>query len=136
MAETKYGKYFIEYDSSRWPMERRPVMSRMEDMNSTAHQTTKQNKAWAEEYKLAAPILDDRSGKTGKAYGAKTTPHMFIVDKKGYIAYEGALDNSPLGNKTEGVVNYVDQALAELTADKAVSTKKTAPYGCSVKYAK
>ena len=104
-------------------------------VNSTKHLTTEKNKDFADKYKLPYPILDDRSGKVGRAYGAKTTPHMFIIDTKGSIVYDGAIDNSPLGRKKEDVINYVDKALAELTAAKVVSTPNTKPYGCSVKYA-
>jgi len=104
-------------------------------VNSTKHLTTEKNKDFAEKHKLGYPILDDRSGKVGRAYGAKTTPHMFIIDTKGSIVYDGAIDNSPLGRKKKDVVNYVDKALAELTAAKVVSTPNTKPYGCSVKYA-
>lgn len=104
-------------------------------INSTKHLTTEKSKDFAKKYKLPYPILDDRSGKVGRAYGAKTTPHMFIIDTKGSIVYDGAIDNSPLGKKKEGVINYVDKALAELTAGKVVSTPNTKPYGCSVKYA-
>ncbi len=71
----------------------------------------------------------------GHAYGAKTTPHMYVIDTRGNIVYAGAIDNSPMGKKKEGVINYVDQALAELTAGKQVSTRESKPYGCSVKYA-
>ena len=66
---------------------------------------------------------------------AKTTPHMFIIDTKGIIAYAGAIDNSPLGREKEGVINYVDKALTELTTGKTISISNTEPYGCSVKYA-
>jgi len=104
-------------------------------VNSTNHTTPGPNKTFAEKYKLPFVILDDRSGKVGQAYGAETTPHMYIINPKGRIVYEGAIDDSPLGRKKEGVVNYVDNALAELTARKAVSTPKTKPYGCTVKYA-
>jgi hypothetical protein len=74
----------------------------------------------------------------GKAYDAKTTPHIFIIDTKGDIAYNGAFDNAPLGKIPAGeqYVNYADKALDELTAGKAVSTTETKPYGCSVKYGK
>ena len=48
----------------------------------------------------------------------KTTPHLFIVDAKGQIAYQGAIDNAPLGKKPEKYINYADQALSELTAAK------------------
>ncbi len=104
-------------------------------VNSTNHTTPEPNRAFAERYKLPYLILDDRSGKVGRAYGAETTPHMYIINTSGRIVYEGAIDDSPLGRKKEGVVNYVDKALAELTAGKAVSTAKTKPYGCTVKYA-
>jgi len=104
-------------------------------INSTAHQITEKNKEFSDQYKLPYPILDDKTGKTGRAYGAKTTPHMFIIDVKGKIAYSGAIDNSPLGREKEGAINYVDKALAELTADRPVSITNTEPYGCSVKYA-
>jgi len=103
-------------------------------INSTAHLTTEKNKEFAEKHNIESPILDDKTGKTGRDYGAKTTPHMFIIDTEGKIAYAGAIDNSPLG-RTKDVVNYVDKALSELVSGKAVSAPNTEPYGCSVKYA-
>jgi len=105
-------------------------------VNSTKHLKTEKNKDFVEKHKLTYPILDDRSGKVGRAYSARTTPHMFIIDAKGKIVYDGGIDNSPMGSKKEKTTNYVDKALAELTAGKAVSTPKTKPYGCSVKYAR
>ncbi len=104
-------------------------------INSTKHLKTEENKAWAEKYKLGYPILDDRTGTVGRAYGALTTPHMYIIDKEGKIVYSGAIDDSPMGRKKEGAVNYVDKALSELLAGKSVTTPQTEPYGCSVKYA-
>jgi len=105
-------------------------------VNSTSHITPAANKEFTRKYKLPFPILDDRPGRVGRAYGAKTTPHMYIISPRGNILYEGAIDNSPLGRKKEGVINYVDKALAELTASKTVTTPNTKPYGCSVKYPK
>lgn len=108
-------------------------------VNSTNYATKKQNKAFAVGHEIRYPILDDHSGKTGRAYGAKTTPHMFIINAKRKIVYNGAIDNAPLGRKPGGgkeVVNYVDRALAEVLAGKKVTIKKTSPYGCTVKYAK
>lgn len=105
-------------------------------VNSTSHTTPGPNKTFTKRHGLPYLILDDRSGKVGRAYGAETTPHMYIINPRGNIVYEGAIDDSPMGQKKEGVVNYVDNALAELTAGKAVSTAKTKPYGCTVKYAK
>lgn len=105
-------------------------------INSTSHQETAKNKAYAEEHKILYPILDDNSGKIGKAYKATNTPHIFIIDTNGNIAYNGAIDNAPMGrvSEDEKLVNYADKALEELTANKTVSTAKTKPYGCSVKY--
>ena len=107
-------------------------------MNSTGHQETEKNKEFAEQFKVSHPILNDSKGTVGKAYGAQTTPHTFIIDAKGNIAYSGAFDNAPLGKIPEGAqyINYIDKALGELTGGKAVSTAETKPYGCSVKYAK
>jgi peroxiredoxin len=107
-------------------------------VNSTNYATAETNAAWATEHGIKQTILIDSDGKVGRLYKAKTTPHLFVVDKKGQIVYQGAIDNAPLGRVPEGQekVNYVDQALTELIAGKAVSTPKTKPYGCSVKYAK
>ncbi len=92
---------------------------------------------WAvKEWKLNYPILNDETGATGKAYGAKTTPHMFIVGKDGKIAYMGAIDNNKGGDKAEGeIVNYVRNALDQIIKGETVTEPSTKPYGCSVKYA-
>ncbi len=91
-------------------------------------------KTWSMEH----PILRDESGTVGKAYGATNTPHMYIVDKKGTLVYAGAIDNSPdgEGKSAEGgkLINYVDAALADVAAGKAVATPSTKAYGCGVKY--
>ena len=107
-------------------------------INSTNHTTPKANKAFAAKHDLPYPILDDRPGTVGRAYDAKTTPHMFVVDPRGNIVYEGAIDNAPLGKTPNGEerVNYVDQVLAALVANKDIGIRETKPYGCSVKYPK
>ncbi|MFH1715938.1 MAG: redoxin domain-containing protein [Planctomycetota bacterium] len=105
-------------------------------VNSTSSTTPQANHEFARKHKLTYPVLDDRSGKVGRAYGAKTTPHMFIINTNGDIVYDGAIDNSPMGKAPAGqkLVNYVDKALAELNAGGKVSTPNTKSYGCSVKY--
>jgi len=105
-------------------------------VNSTSHTTQKANKEFAQKHKLPYPILNDRSGKVGRSYGAETTPHIFIIDTTGNIVYQGAIDNSPMGRTEKGVVNYVDKALEEITSGKSVSVAKSKSYGCSVKYVK
>ena len=105
-------------------------------IDSTNHQKAEKNKKYAEKYKILHPILDDRSGKVGRAYKATNTPHIFIINTDGSIVYNGAIDNAPLGKvpKDKELVNYVDKALEELTSEKTVSIAKTRPYGCTVKY--
>lgn len=98
----------------------------------------KANKEFAEKHKLRAPILLDPEGVVGKAYGAKTTPHMYVINEKGMLVYRGAVDNAP-NNKVEGEgpkANYVDAAIKDLKSGHAVATAETRSYGCSVKYAK
>ncbi|MBY0359179.1 MAG: thioredoxin family protein [Candidatus Obscuribacterales bacterium] len=88
--------------------------------------------------KQAAPTayLIDENGKTGRAYGAKATPHMFVINPKGVLIYAGAIDNNPSADivDVKSAVNYVNQALDEALANKPVSTASTKAYGCSVKY--
>ena len=87
----------------------------------------------------AAPTeyLLDPSGVVGKAWGAKTTPHLYIVDAAGKLVYQGAIDDKPTANVMDikAARNHVTAALNELKAGKAVSVAETRPYGCSVKYA-
>lgn len=104
-------------------------------INSTHYATTDTTRQWAEPLKLPQKVLLDPDGKVGKLFGAKTTPHIFILDKKGQVVYQGALDNAPLGKHEGEYLNYADQALQELTTGKDLSVKETTPYGCSVKYA-
>ncbi len=87
--------------------------------------------------KSVATLLDP-DGKIGLAYGAKTTPHMFIIDPKGILIYQGAIDdhNSTDAEDIPRSKNYVAAALDEAMAGKPVSTPKTRPYGCGIKYKK
>lgn len=93
------------------------------------------SKAGKAEFKLEYPVLLDESGTVGRMYGAKTTPHCFVIAKDGSVAYAGAIDNDTDAQKA-GDTNYVKAALDEILAGKAVTTKETKPYGCSVKYGK
>lgn len=88
-------------------------------------------------WSIAYPILIDADGGVGHMYGAKTTPHMFIIDAKGTLVYAGAIDNDPGDKKSPTEkVNYVAKALDEVLAGKPVTESETKSYGCSVKYAK
>lgn len=98
-----------------------------------------ENQDGAKTFAMAHPILRDVDGKVGRAYGATNTPNLFVIDGAGVVRYAGAVDNSPdgEGKSPEGgtLVRYVDAALADLAAGRAVATPHTKPYGCSVKYA-
>jgi peroxiredoxin len=79
--------------------------------------------------------LYDSDGKIGKLYNAKTTPHIFVIDKNGNLAYQGAIDDDRSTNGGKNAkVNYLSQAADALLAGKQPETTSTNPYGCSVKY--
>ena len=80
--------------------------------------------------------LIDATSATGRAYDAKTTPHMFVVDPAGKIVYAGAIDDKRSANPADAKTanNYVRAALTEAIAGKPVTVASTTPYGCSVKY--
>ncbi len=87
----------------------------------------------------AAPThyLLDSDGTIGKLYDAKTTPHMFVIDKDGKLAYAGAIDDkeSAYASDVEGAKNYVRAAVESLEKGEAVAESSTKSYGCGVKYA-
>lgn len=89
----------------------------------------------AVEWNLSHPILLDETGVVGKSYAAKTTPHMYLIDETGKLAYQGALDNAPLGKQPKtGYQHYVTTGIDRLKASQQPSPDQTKPYGCSVKY--
>ena len=99
--------------------------------------TAKTAKAWAaKEHWAGSDLLLDSAGKIGRAYEAKNTPHMFVIDKAGKIAYMGGIDDRPYEDpeSLKGAKPYVALALADLKAGRAVQTPVSRPYGCSVKY--
>ena len=101
------------------------------------HLTAEEANAKIAEWKAkqTAFVLDP-DGKAGRSYGAKNTPHMFVINPEGKIVYEGAIDSKATPNPADiaSATNYVKVALDESLAGKTVSTANTRPYGCSVKY--
>lgn len=87
----------------------------------------------------AAPtaVLLDPTGTLGHLYDAKTTPHIFIINPKGALIYNGAIDDRPTTDVADvnGAKNYVSLALEEATSGKPVNNPISRPYGCSIKYA-
>lgn len=100
-------------------------------VDSTAGHNSKHLAGTVKEYSLPYRVLDDTAGHAGKAYGARTTPHMFVIDAQGKLAYAGAIDDQKAGG-----TNYVKAAVDALLAGKTPEVTLTKPYGCGVKYAK
>ena len=92
-------------------------------------------RGWIKENEISFPILLDAAGSVGRAYDAKSTPHMFVIDREGILQYRGAIDDDP-GLGGEASRNYVKDAVNALLKGSAVSQKETKSYGCSVKYKK
>jgi peroxiredoxin len=105
-------------------------------INSTNTNTAADSKKFIAEEKLAYPTLLDTDGTVGKLYGAKTTPHMFVIDPKGVVIYMGAFDDQPERARasTSDGRNFVDEALTSAMAGRPVGTPVTTAYGCSVQY--
>lgn len=89
------------------------------------------NRKFVDTHAMKVPILFDPTGVVGRSYGAKTTPHMFVIDAQGVLVYKGALDNGPNGVTDGGVpvVNYVDAAVADMRAGQPVKVTETRSYG-------
>lgn len=84
----------------------------------------------------ATALMLDEDGKVGQTFGAKATPHMYVIDPKGDVIYAGAIDDKATWRQEDvkTAKNFVATALDESMSGKSVSTANTAPYGCSVKY--
>ena len=94
------------------------------------------NRILAEQGSAATALLLDPDGQVGLAYGAKTTPHLFVIDAAGTLVYDGAIDDQPSTDSADipGARAYVVEALDAVLAGAPVPVAQTKPYGCSVKY--
>jgi len=92
------------------------------------------NRAKMAEYGMEYPVLMDTDGAVARLYGAKTTPHFFIIDRDGTLVYEGALDNRPTLDAKVGDVNYVREALTALVNGEQPKIRRTRAYGCAIKF--
>jgi len=102
-------------------------------INSSHFITPEDVLAWKAAEGFEFPTLLDADGTVGRTYGARTTPHMYVIDTEGALRYVGAIDDDPRGNN-DSPTNYVDGAIAALLAGTAPDPSSTDPYGCSVKY--
>ena len=150
LAELRGRPVVLEWINPNCPFSRRH--SRQKTMQSTAaahpdavwlgisstrpghgdHLAPAEFKAFLAEHGISYPVLEDASGEVGRAYGAKTTPHMFVIDADGVLAFAGAIDDDPRGRAAK--VNYVASALDALAAGGRPEPGSTTPYGCNVKY--
>ena len=103
-------------------------------INSGRDQTAAQNREFIETYDLDYPILQDPAGAIARLYGAKSTPHVFIIDRQGTIAYNGAVDDSARSSraKKKTVTHFVEDALSALVAGKTVKVPFTQPFGTPI----
>lgn len=94
------------------------------------------NEEAVEKFKMAYPVLRDETGAVGKAYDAKKTPHIFLIDAEGVLKYAGGIDNAPMGevDGDEPKRNHLTEALTDLRAGKPVRVPSAPPWGCTVKY--
>jgi len=97
---------------------------------------SEQNAVFREKDAAPTAILSDADGKVGHLYGARSTPSMYVINKKGTLVYAGAIDDKPTTDQSDiaGAQNYVKAALDEVLEGKPVSLASTRSYGCSVKY--
>ena len=109
-------------------------------MNSTADRSEaevlKSGSEFIEEMELEVPMLMDYDGKVGHAYGARTTPHMFVIDTEGVLVYQGAISDDRRNKKGDKAETHVMRVVDQLNKGDKVSPSYVQPWGCSVKYAR
>ena len=88
---------------------------------------------YVKDAKIPYPVLIDKENVVADRFGAKTTPHVFVIDGKGILRYAGGLDNDASVKKTKGVETWAANAIAEVAAGKPVTLKNTKPLGCGIK---
>ena len=112
------------------------VVNSTNPKNPSYRTPEKADEEWDAQKMKATAWLDDSSGTIGKAYGMKTTPHMFVIDKEGVLVYQGAIDDrAESSGDPRKARNYVREAVSKLLAGEKPAVSQTKPYGCGVKYA-
>lgn len=129
-----HGEGVVRKDAERWQGD--DVVWLAINSSAPGKQGAKleDNVAATQSWSIRYPILLDPTGVVGKAYDAKTTPQIAIVNTEGLLVYNGALDNAPMGKSKGELVSYVSKSMEALQAGLPISEPSTKPYGCSVKY--
>ncbi len=129
-AECPVSQAVDPYFNERWEeWARQGIVFLAIDSNS--HYNDEEIRRARAERALRFPILRDRGNKVADAYGALTTPHIFLVDRQGLLRYRGAVDDRSF-RKREPEVNYLEEALAAVLAGRPVPRPETEPYGCTI----
>jgi peroxiredoxin len=105
--------------------------------NSSDYMPPAKLSAWFKQHNSApAAVLMDPSGEVGRAFGAKVTPHMYVIDPNGTLVYAGAIDDKRSANVADvkTATNYVVAALTDAKSGKPVAKATTSAYGCTIKY--
>lgn len=118
-------------------LEGQDVVYILVNSTSSSHQdyrTPEQVAEWFGNHGVSFPVLMDETGAVGRAYGAATTPHVFVIDGEGVVRYNGAIDNNQMNRNADNVTSYTLDAVRAVLAGEEVATPRTRPWGCSVKY--
>ena len=109
-------------------------------VNSTANkpesEVLKSGAQFLEDIESTTPMLMDYNGKVGHAYGAKTTPHIFVIDDEGVLVYQGAMSDDPRGQEGKKAKTHVVRVVTQLQNEEEVKPNYIKPWGCSIKYAR
>lgn len=105
-------------------------------IDTTHYMKPKDTAAYLEKHGMPGKGLMDPDGAVGRLYGAKTTPHLYVIDAKGILRYSGAINDDRRGRRGSDAKNYAVNAVKQIVAGEEVSPSTTRPYGCSVKFKK
>ncbi len=105
-------------------------------IDTTHYMKAEDTAAYLKKHNMPGKGLMDPNGAVGRTYGAKTTPHLYVIDAKGVLRYSGAINDDRRGRNGTAAKNYAVNAVQQIVAGEEVSPSTTRPYGCSVKYKK
>ena len=128
-VQRAYGKNEMKSEAARHPASQVAWLA----IDSTRDGTPQTSRDFRAAQHLTYPILQDRDGAVARLYRARTTPHMFVIDRTGTLRYTGAIDDDPRGQSAHPR-NYVGEAVDALLAGHAPPVASTEPYGCGVHY--